>query len=312
MEHHQIEANGINLHVVEESKNPNAPALLLCHGFPAIWSSWKFQMPALANAGLRAISLDMRGYGKSSAPIDAQHYTPFHTVGDLIAVLDALGIDTAILVGHDFGANVAWNAAMMRPDRFAAVCGMSVPHLVPGGESFLTRLRASGAPPFYMFEQIKAESDDAWSAAAKTIPGMYYWTSGEAPEESRWDPFDPTRGLLRPAPHPPRTIDPEYISDAVEEFKRTGFHGGLNYYRAIDLYARDWSAFAGAKIRQPSMFLTGELDGVNRLRQPDADAMASDLLDMRSFVMLPGVGHWPQLEAPDLTSEALLSFIKKL
>ena len=117
MKHHQIEANGVSLHFVEEGQGP---AVLFCHGFPAIWSSWKAQMRAVANAGFRAIALDMRGYGESSAPTDAEAYTPYETVGDLVAVLDACGVGTATVVGHDFGANVAWNAAMMRPDRFTA------------------------------------------------------------------------------------------------------------------------------------------------------------------------------------------------
>src|SRR5579863_9852727 len=130
MRHHEIEANGISLHFVEEGKGA---AVVFCHGFPAIWSSWKAQMEALATAGFRALALDMRGYGGSSAPVEADAYTPYQTVGDLVAVLDTAGIATASVVGHDFGAHIAWNAAMMRPDRFTAVCGMSVPFRQPGG-----------------------------------------------------------------------------------------------------------------------------------------------------------------------------------
>ncbi len=312
MKHHEIKAHNAALHVVEEGERAKAPAVLLCHGFPAIWSSWKFQMTALAKAGYRVIAPDMRGYGRSSAPVYAEDYTPFHTVGDLVTILDALEIETATVIGHDFGANVAWNAAMMRPDRFTAVCGISVPYMAPGGDSFLDKLRAAGAHQFYMFEQIKEESDEAWKNAAVTIPGVYYWTSGEAHDEARWDAFDPSRGLLRAAPKPLRTFDRVYMEDTVREFTRTGFHGGLNYYRAIDIFARHWAAFAGAKIKQPSMFITGELDGLNRVTQPNAEAMAKDLLDLRSFIVLPGVGHWPQLEASEATSEALLGFIRNL
>ena len=123
MKHRQVEANDISLHLVEEGEGP---AVVFCHGFPAIWSSWKAQMEAVAGAGFRAIALDMRGYGESSAPVEAEAYTPYQTVGDLVAILDAAGVATASVVGHDFGANIAWNAAMMRPDRFTAVCGMSV------------------------------------------------------------------------------------------------------------------------------------------------------------------------------------------
>ena len=269
-------------------------------------------MEAVATAGFRAIALDMRGYGGSSAPVEAEDYTPYQTVGDLVAILDTAGVATASVVGHDFGANIAWNAAMMRPDRFTAVCGMSVQFRQPGGPSFLDKLRAAGKNQFYWFDMMRAESDQAWANAAVSVPGMMYWTSGEAPEASRWNPFDPSRGLLRPAPVAPRTIDSTYIADAVAAFTRTGFHGPLNYYRAIDPFTRNSAAFAGAKIRQPSMFLAGTLDGLNLVAQPSAESMRSNLTDLRSFIMLDGVGHWPQLEAPDATNAAVLAFLRSL
>ena len=309
MRHRQIEANGISLHFVEEGQGP---AVVFCHGFPAIWSSWKAQIEAVAGAGFMAIAPDMRGYGESSAPAEAEAYTPYETVGDLVAILDAARVATASVVGHDFGASVAWNAAMMRPDRFTAVCGMSVQFRPPGGPSFLDKLRAAGAHRFYWFDQVRPESDQAWANAAVTIPGMLYWTSGEAPEASRWDPFDPSRGALRPAPSLPRSIDPTYISDAVAAFTRTGFHGALNYYRAFEPYVRHWAAFTGAKIRQPSMFLAGTLDGMNLISQPIPETLRKYLTDLRSFVMLEGVGHWPQLEAPEATNAALLAFLQSL
>ncbi|HEY0257654.1 MAG TPA: alpha/beta hydrolase [Candidatus Methylacidiphilales bacterium] len=202
--HHKIEANGISLHFVEQG---DGPAVLFCHGFPAIWSSWRAQIEAVTNAGFRAIALDMRGYGESSAPADAQDYTPYETVGDLVAILDAAGVTTASIVGHDFGANVAWNAALMRPDRFTAACSLSVQFRQPGGPSFLDKLRAAGKEHFYWFDMMKPNSDHAWANAAVSVPGMIYWTSGEAPEESRWNPFDPSRSLLRPPPIASRIIE---------------------------------------------------------------------------------------------------------
>jgi pimeloyl-ACP methyl ester carboxylesterase len=309
MRHRDIEANGISLHVVEEGEGP---AILFCHGFPAIWSSWKSQMQAVAAAGFRAIAPDMRGYGETSAPEDPESYTPYETVGDLIAILDAAGIETATIVGHDFGANIAWNAAMMRPDRFTAVCGLSVPFRQPGGPSFLDKLRAAGKHQFYWFHNMKPESDVAWADAAITIPGMMYWTSGEPPEATRWDPFDPARSMLRPAPAPPRTIDPTYIAEAIAAFTRTGFHGALNYYRSLDPFTRHVSAFAGAKIHQPSMFLAGTSDGLNRVAPPNEASMRTILTDLRSFTLLEGIGHWPQLEAQDATNAALLTFLRSL
>jgi pimeloyl-ACP methyl ester carboxylesterase len=311
MKHHEIEANGISIYFVEEG---DGPAVLFCHGFPAIWSSWKAQMKAVASAGFRAIALDMRGYGQTSAPAEAEAYTPYETVGDLVATLDAAGVETATVVGHDFGANVAWNAAMMRPDRFPAVCSMSVQYRQPGGPSFLDKLRVAGKDDFYWFHMMRPESDEAWADAAITVPGMIYWTSGEAPEASRWNPFDPSRSLLRPAPAASRTIaaNSSYIAEAAASFTRTGFHGALNYYRSVDAFTRHSAAFAGAKIRQPSMFLAGTADGLNLVAQPNEESMRINLPGLRSFTMLEGVGHWPQLEAPDATNEALLAFLKSL
>ena len=245
--------------------------------------------------------------------MEAEAYTPYQTVGDLVSILDAVGVTTATVVGHDFGANVAWNAAMMRPDRFTAVCGMSVQYRQPGGPSFLDDLRAPGKQEFYWFGMMKPESDEAWANAAVTVPGMLYWTSGEAPEVSRWDPFDPFRGMLRPAPlMAPRTVESAYITDTVAAFARTGFHGALNYYRSVDTFTRNSAAFTGAKTRQPSMFLAGTLDGLNLVTRPNPDSMRGNLTDLRRFVMLEGVGHWPQLEAPDATSAALVAFLQSL
>ncbi len=309
MKHKLVDANGVSLHFVDHG---DGPAVIFCHGFPAIWSSWKAQIEAVVAAGFRAIALDMRGYGESSAPAEADLYTPYETVGDLVAVLDAVGVETATVVGHDFGANVAWNAAMMRPDRFSAVVSLSVQYRQPGGPSFLDRLRAAGKDQFYWFEMMKAEADDAWANAAVSVPGMIYWSSGEAPADSRWDPFDPSRGLLRPAPVQWSSADPAYIAEAVAAFERTGFHGALNYYRALDPFTRHSGAFAGSTIRQPSMFLVGTADGLNLVAKPDPTAMRKALLDLRSFTMLEGVGHWPQLESPSETNAALLAFLKSL
>lgn len=308
--HHHIDACGIRLHVVEQG---SGSAVIFCHGFPTTWSSWRGAMRTVADAGFHAIAFDMRGYGESDAPEDASLYTPFHTVGDVIAILDHFQVDRAILVGHDFGANIAWNAAMMRPDRIAAVFGVSVPFLQPGGPSFLDQLRTAGANGFYMFDQMTAEADAKWADAAHSIPASLYWLSGNAPLAERWDPFDPVRHMLRPAPGPPTTIEPAYVEEMVRVFNRTGFHAPLNYYRAIDaFFAVATRAFAGRVIEQPSFFLTGAADGLNAVRSPSEDSLRPTLPGLRGFVALDDVGHWPQLEAPDAFHAALVSFLRSL
>lgn len=308
MQHHQIETNGIVVHAVELG---TGPTVLFCHGFPDTWRGWRRQMEAVAEVGYHAVAIDMRGYGRSSAPADAALYTPFHTVGDLVGVLDALEVETATIVGHDFGATVAWNAAMMRPDRFTTVFGMSVPFMSPGGPSFLEQLRRSGKDDFYMFRQMRPEAEVDWADAATTIPGMLYWTSGSAPDDQRWDPFDPARGLTRPAPAPlPDWISDDDLAAAIADFQRTGFHGPLNYYRAIDPYFEMAGAFAGAAIRQPSFFLIGKADGLVKLRPVTEENLRPSLPDLRGFMELDGIGHWPQLEATETVNHALLDFLK--
>lgn len=310
MHHQMIAANGIDLHVVEVG---TGPVVLFCHGFPDTWRGWRRQMEAVAAAGHRAIALDMRGYGESSAPADAALYTPFHTVGDLVGLLDALSVATATIVGHDFGASVAWNAAMMRPDRFTAVFGMSVPYMSPGGKSFLQQLREAGKDDFYMFAQMRPQAEVQWADAATTIPGMHYWTSGAAPADQSWDPFDPARGLTRPAPSPlPEWLDRPDLTEAVAEFRRTGFHGPLNYYRAIEPFFGMAGAFAGATIRQPSFFLVGRSDGLNKLRTVTEESLRPSLPGLRGFVVLDGIGHWPQLEATASVNESILAFLSGL
>lgn len=307
MKEHNIVANGVSLHVAECGEGP---AVLFCHGFPDTWRSWRSPMKAISNAGYRAIALDTRGYGESSGPDGADEYTMFHIVGDLVAVLNALRCDTAILVGHDFGAVAAWIAALTRPDRFRAVFGLSVPPFEFGAGNFLTDLRERGQYDFYMFRQMRPAADDEWAEARKTLPAAFYWTSGEAPKEERWHPMDINLGLLRPVPSgPPSFVDSADFNVMVGQFERNGFHRPLNYYRALESSLNMASAFTGCRIQVPSFFMVGAADGLNKLHPVTEEALRRILADLRGFVELPGIGHWPQLEAAAQTNAALLGFL---
>lgn len=307
MKEYNITTNDVSLHVVECGAGP---AVLFCHGFPDTWRSWRRQMEAVSDAGYRAIALDTRGYGESSGPDDASAYTAFNIVGDLVAVLDALNCETATLVGHDFGAVAAWTAALIRPDRFRAVFGLSVPPFEFGRGNFLADLRKTSQHDFYMFRQMRPEADNEWADAKKTLPATFYWTSGEAPEETRWHPMDINRGLLRPAPRRlPSFVDPTDFAVMVRQFERNGFHRPLNYYRALESYLDMASAFAGRRIQIPSFFLAGAADGLNALHPVTPEILRHVLMDLRGFIALPEVGHWPQLEAAEQTNAALLGFL---
>lgn len=310
IKHSQIKVGEIELHVTELGQGD---PVLLVHGFPDLARGWRLQMEALAAAGYRAIAPDMRGYGRSSAPADAQAYTPFHTVGDLVGLLDALELPTAAIVGHDFGASIAWHAALFRPDRFTAVFCASVPFTPLGGPSFLDQIAASGAETFYMFDQMTPQADALWADAAVTYPAFLYWSSGSPPAAERWDPMKGNVDMVRPAPVPsPPWADRDDIAFAVSEFQRTGFHAPLNYYRSIQPFYALTDAFSGLTIRQPSFYLVGEVDALNVMRKATEQQLRAGLPGLRGFVELAGVGHWPNREAPQEYNDALLGFLRGL
>jgi pimeloyl-ACP methyl ester carboxylesterase len=308
---YDVAVNGISLHVTEQGAGP---PVLFCHGFPDTSYTWRRQMAALAAVGYRAIAPDMRGYGRSSAPSDPTLYTPLQTTGDLIGLLDALKIPTAVIVGHDWGATHAWNAALMRPDQFRAVFCLSVPYVPRGDVSVFERMRRTGhQDSFYMFEQIKPEADQIWADAAVTIPGMLYWASAAPPVATRWSPMDPSRSLHRPAPGPlPSWADADYIEHNIAEFQRTGFRGGLNYYRAAEPYFYLSAPWKGAKIVQPSFFIWGKADGLRELYPLSIDQLRPGLPGLVGGLELDDVGHWVQHEASDVVNQQLVKFLRGL
>jgi pimeloyl-ACP methyl ester carboxylesterase len=309
LEEYEVPTNGISLHVTEQGEGP---AVLFCHGFPDTSYTWRRQMRAVAAAGYRAIAPDMRGYGRSSAPADGNLYTPLHTAGDLVGLLDALKIPDAVLVGHDWGASHAWGAALLRPDRFKAVFCLSVPYVPRGNVSVFEKMRKSGhEKDFYMFEQIRPEADQIWADAAVTIPGILYWASGSAPADERWSPMDPERGLHRPAPGPlPSWAEPDYVAHNIAEFQRTGFHGGLNYYRAVEPYFYLSAAWKGAKVTQPSFYMVGKADGLKELYPLTVDKLRVGLPGLVGILELDNVGHWIQHEASGEVSDQLVQFLR--
>jgi pimeloyl-ACP methyl ester carboxylesterase len=304
----EIATNGISLHVTEQGEGP---AVLFCHGFPDTSYTWRRQMQAVSSAGYRAVAPDMRGYGRSSAPLDSNLYTPLHTAGDLVGLLDSLSIPTAVIVGHDWGASHAWAAALMRPDRFKAVFCLSVPYVPRGEINIFERMRQAGHQnDFYMFEQMRPEADQIWADAAVTIPGVLYWASGSAPAGQAWSPLDPARSLYRPAPGPlPLWVERDYIDHNIGEFRRTGFHGGLNYYRAAEPYFYLSAAWKGAKITQPSFYIGGKADGLKELYSLTVDQMRESLPGLVGSLELDQVGHWVQHEASAEVSDHLLKFL---
>src|ERR1700756_2391014 len=226
--HRTVETNGIRMHLAEAGAGP---LVMLCHGFPECWYSWRHQLSALAEAGYRAVAPDMRGYGQTDRPEAIDQYTQLHHVGDMVGVLDALGAETAVIVGHDWGAPVAWNAALMRPDRFPAVAALRVPY-TPRGRARPTEAlaRAAGDSFMYMlyFQTPGVAEAELERDVTSTLRRVLYGGSGDSGSWYTRKPKDST--FLEGAPDP--TQLPAWLTEAdltfyVGEFERTGFRGGL-------------------------------------------------------------------------------------
>lgn len=310
----RVHVDGVALHVIHQGRGP---AVLFCHGFPDTARTWRRQMQAVAEAGYRAVALDMRGYGESDAPTDPECYSAPYVVGDLAGVLDALDIPSAVLVGHDWGADHAQRAMLMRPDRFHALVSLSIPYAPRGEMSHWDQLRSQGlGERYYAFDMMKAGAEAGFEPAENSIPNILYWLSGSPPSSSGWDPIDPSRHMLRPAPvSTPTWADPEYIAHTISAFERSGFRGGLNYYRAAQATFDLMAAYKDKPIEQPSLYIWGLSDGLCRfLHQtvPTVEALRRTLPGLVDHVPLAGVGHWIQHEAPDRLNAELLKFLRTI
>lgn len=322
-----IEANGIRISIAEQG---SGPLVVLCHGFPETSYSWRHQISALAQAGFHAVAPDMRGYGMSDGPDAIDQYTIFHLVGDLIGVLDALDARSAIVVGHDVGASVAWQAAQLRPDRVRAVVGLSIPFRPRGkGVPTATMPRTADAEFYMLYFQKPGLAEAEFEADPRlTIRSMLYGASGNGVAAARVAAAAggtaPNLGMvpkdgrfLRGAP-PPATLPAWLTENDIDyyatQFRRTGFRGALNYYRNLD---RNWeisAPLAGLPVTVPALYIGGDHDFIASL--PGMDQVLANLKHfvpgLRKVQMLPGCGHWTQQERPDEVNAALLEFIQSL
>jgi len=316
--HRTIQANEIHLHFVEQGEGPH---ILLCHGFPELWHSWRFQLPALSSAGFRAVAVDMRGYGQSDRPEAIDQYTLFHLVGDMVGLLDALGAQQAVIAGHDWGAAVAWYAALLRPDRFRAVIALGLPYPqrspVPP-TLVMPRRKDAVFYQLYFQEPGVAEAElerDVRQTILKVLGGGAL--TGKRLPGDRVGMLPRDGGYLtnRPTLAPLPIWLPEADLDFyVREFESTGFRGGLNWYRNID---RNWqllAPFADAKVTVPALFMAGDRDQALAFEGMDRVVanLANNVPQLRGKVMLPGCGHWTQQERASEVNAAMIDFLQQL
>jgi pimeloyl-ACP methyl ester carboxylesterase len=302
------------------------PLVLLCHGFPESWYSWRHQLHALAEAGFHAVAPDMRGYGQTDCPEQIDQYTLLHLVGDIIGLLDALGVETAVIVGHDWGAPVAWHAALLRPDRFRGVIGLSVPFTPRRSVRPTSIMPQTEDAIFYQlyFQTPGVAETELERDVRRSIRSLLFSASGDAPRRENREAAGREVGMVpRRGGFLSRLVDspslPPWLNEAdvdfyVSEFTRTGFRGGLNWYRNID---RNWELlgpFAGARVTVPALYIAGDRDLVLSFRGLDQVIanLSKFVPQLRGTLLLPGCGHWTQQEKAHEVNQAMLDFVRRL
>jgi pimeloyl-ACP methyl ester carboxylesterase len=312
--HRSVHANGIDIHLAEAGAGS---AVVLLHGFPELWYSWRHQIAALADAGYRAVAPDLRGYGRTTAPPSAEDYAMTHMVADVAGVLDSLGEDRAVVVGHDWGANIAWACAQLLPDRVAAVAALSVPFQPRPPEPPIPLLRRMTATRFnwaLYFQEPGVAEAELEQDVSRTLRLMFYALSGDAPEDLAprlLGGLPAGSRLLDPIPEPgqlPGWLAAGDLGYYTAEFGRTGFTGALNRYRNLD---RDWAdpaRLGAAPITQPALFIGGARDTATRFVPHEPMELA--VADLHS-VVIPGCGHWTQQEQPGVVNHELITFLRQ-
>jgi pimeloyl-ACP methyl ester carboxylesterase len=315
--HRMLATNGIRLHVAEQGEGP---LVILCHGFPECWYSWRHQLPALAKAGFRAVAPDLRGYGRSDRPEGVEKYTILDDIGDIVGLVDALGAEQAVIAGHDVGAAIAWQAALLRPDRFRGVIALSPP--------FRTRAFGAAGPPTTLmprnkdavFYQLFLQTPEAEAALGRdlrrTFRSQFYSLSGHRPQSAGGGfaaGMVPRKGFSLTDPASlPAWITESDIAVYVDEFSRNGFRGPLNWWRNID---RGWElmgAFAGAAVTVPALYMAGDRDFVVAAFRQDIAKQSIFVPKLRPPILLAGCGHWTQQERAPEVSAAMIDFLRQL
>lgn len=307
-----IETNGIHLRAVVEGEGP---LVILLHGFPQCWYLWRRQIDPLIAAGFQVAAPDQRGYGGSDRPAEIEAYNIIELTNDVVGLASALGHEQFIVVGHDWGAPVAWHTALLHPQRVQAVAGLSVPY-TRGRVGTLTRQENFGDNFWYMvyFQQPGVAEAELEADIRKSLRTIYFTVSGDAPE-GLWVARKPATakfldGLITPE-QLPAWLTEEDLDYYVAQYEQSGFRGPLNWYRNIDRNLELTPQLENAKIEQPSLFIAGKKDIVLSFGGGSwVNQMDKYMADLRGKVFIEGAGHWVQMERPAEVNQALLGFLK--
>jgi pimeloyl-ACP methyl ester carboxylesterase len=296
------------------------PLVILVHGWPELWYSWRHQIKPIAEAGYRVVAPDVRGYGGSDKPHPVEAYDMATLMADVVGLVDALGEDKAILIGHDWGAPICWNTAALRPDRVAAVAGLSVPYRRRGNVSTIDIWRQLYKDKFFYqlyFQEEGVAEQELEADVRVALRKIYYSISGDAPSLDSWLARPPTstllEGFIDPDPFP-SWLTAEDLDYFVAHFEAGGFRGPINRYRNQERDFIHLPEMGAQPVHQPSCFIAGSKDVV-RPFVPGMDLYADpgdNCTDLRVVSVIEGAGHWVQQEAPEEVNEALLRFLNGL
>ncbi|KAJ9699634.1 hypothetical protein PVL29_005482 [Vitis rotundifolia] len=313
IQHRTVQANGINIHFAEKGQGP---IILFLHGFPEFWYAWRHQIHALASLGYRAVAPDLRGYGDSEAPADVNSYTCFHLVGDLIGLLDAIAADKVLVVGHDWGAIIAWYLCLFRPDKVKALVNLSVAfhprnpmnkplesfRAIYGDDYYICRFQEPGA---IETEFAEIGTDKVLKHMLTSVPaGPFYLPRGKALGDQLG-----TQITL------PSWLSEEEMNYYVTKYEKTGFTGGLNYYRDMDLSWELTAPWTRSRVEVPAKFIVGDLDPTYNTPAfkefMNINELKKHVPLLEEVVVMEGVGHFVQEEKADEINQHIHDFFQR-
>jgi pimeloyl-ACP methyl ester carboxylesterase len=317
MEFRTLQNADVRLRVALEGEGP---VILCVHGWPELWYSWRHQLAHFSSRGYTLAAMDVRGYGGSSKPSEIAAYSMIELAGDVAAVARQLSETPVVLFGHDWGAPIVYNTALLHPDAVRAVAGLSVPYMPPSAVSVIDLLNEVYKDRFFYqvyFQEPGVVEAELEADVRRALRKIYYALSGDAPQD-KWLEEKPRDARLLDGMEDPDPF-PAWLSDAdmqvyVEAFEAGGFRGPINRYRAQRLDAEQLAAVHGKSLAQPTCFIGGEKDAVRHFI-PGGDLYAdpgATCEDFRGSTIVPGAGHWVQQEAPEATNQALEHFLRDL
>lgn len=309
-----ITTNGIRLRVRVAG---DGPLVVLLHGFPQCWYLWRHQVAPLVEAGYRVAVPDQRGYGASDAPPNVADYGIRTLAADVVGLAAALGSPRFKLIGHDWGCIVAWNTALLHPENVTAVMGLSVPGWRFGPET----IDPPGKPDAFWyiryFQQPGVAEAELEQDLERSLRAIYHGVSGDAPPGTFLHQLGHPRsaGLLDALPAPPTTL-PDWLTREdldyyVQEYRASGFRGPINWYRNMPVNAQNTPELEGRRITQPAAFAAGSLDLGLQFKKTWREDFEPGFEDLRFIEIIDGAGHWPQMERPQATTNALLRFLRE-